>query len=98
MILFNVLTNYLLYNFLYKGHVLSFDEQIVLFNNTTLDYLKDEFHVAENFSLYLSKSLFFIHIGSNDLGVYWDFMENPIAVDKYAQLLTGELSKRLQVN
>ncbi|XVE78594.1 hypothetical protein DITRI_Ditri13aG0158500 [Diplodiscus trichospermus] len=78
------------------GHVLSFEEQIMLFKNTTLDYLKDEFHVAENLSRYLSKSLFFIHIGSNDLGLYWDFMEKHIAVDKYAQFLSGELSKRLQ--
>ncbi|XVF81793.1 hypothetical protein PTKIN_Ptkin15bG0185000 [Pterospermum kingtungense] len=78
------------------GHVLSFDEQIGFFKNATLDYLKDEFHVAENFSLYLSKSLFFIHIGSNDFGVYWEFMEKPIGDEKYAQHISRELSKRLQ--
>ena len=80
------------------GHVLSFDEQIALFKNTTIDYLKDEFHVAQKLSLYLSKSLFFIHIGGNDLGLYWDCMEKLIGVDKYAQFLSRELSKRLQVN
>ncbi|XP_022727905.1 GDSL esterase/lipase 7-like [Durio zibethinus] len=77
------------------GHVLSFEEQVSLFKNTIMD-LKDQFDCAESFGFYLSKSLFFIHIGSNDLGLFWDLGRQSIGVEKYPKLLSEELSKQLQ--
>ncbi|XP_022727904.1 GDSL esterase/lipase At1g71691-like [Durio zibethinus] len=79
-----------------EGHVLSLDEQIALFENTTED-LKGQLSNAESFAQHMSKSLFFFHIGSNDLGLYWDFERHSnYPADNYSQLLIYELSTRLQ--
>ena len=59
--------------------------------------LKDQFDSAESFAFYLSKSLFFIHVGSNDLGLFWNFRKQT-GVEEYAKLLSAELSKQLQVH
>ena len=67
-----------------------------MFKNTTMD-LKDQFDSVESFAFYLSKSLFSIHIASNDLGLFWDFIK-PTSVEEYAKLLSAELSKQLQVH
>ncbi|XP_022760109.1 GDSL esterase/lipase At2g03980-like [Durio zibethinus] len=75
------------------GHILSFDEQIELLNDTTRS-LKGHFDSPESFSLYLSKSLFFIHIGTNDLGIYWDLEQKRKfrTAEDYALFLSEELS------
>ncbi|EOY03832.1 GDSL-motif lipase 7, putative [Theobroma cacao] len=78
------------------GHVLSMDEQIALFENTAKD-LKVQFDNAESFAQYMSKSLLFFHIGSNDLGIFWEFERHSnYTVEKYSQFLINELSKQLQ--
>ncbi|XP_022769582.1 GDSL esterase/lipase 7-like [Durio zibethinus] len=78
------------------GHVLSMDEQIAFFENTTKD-LKCQFNNAESFAQHLSKSLFFFHVGGNDLGLYWDLERHSnYSAQKYSQLLIDELSMQLQ--
>ncbi|XP_022760105.1 GDSL esterase/lipase 7-like [Durio zibethinus] len=79
------------------GHILSFDEQIELLNDTTRS-LKGHFDSPESFSLYLSKSLFFIHTGTNDLGIYWDLEQKRKfrTAEDYALFLSEELSGRLE--
>ncbi|KAL4385901.1 hypothetical protein GQ457_09G024130 [Hibiscus cannabinus] len=77
------------------GHVLSFKEQINLFKMTTRS-IKRQFSSHKSFSLYLSKSLFFIHIGSNDLGVYWQLGQQRKHATKYAQKITKKLSSGLK--
>ncbi|XWS30857.1 hypothetical protein CRYUN_Cryun23aG0027200 [Craigia yunnanensis] len=77
------------------GHVLSFEEQVALFKNTTMD-LKDQFDSAESFAIYLSKSLFFFHIAGNDLSLFLESEKRFTDIDKFAHLLSRELSKQLQ--
>ncbi|XVF81791.1 hypothetical protein PTKIN_Ptkin15bG0184800 [Pterospermum kingtungense] len=72
------------------GHVLSLKEQVGLFKNTTVD-LKNRFDTAESFASYFSKSLFFIHAGSNDLGLFSD-----LGKKSDPKTLSEELSKNLQ--
>ncbi|XP_039039924.1 GDSL esterase/lipase 7-like [Hibiscus syriacus] len=83
---------------LHQGHVLSFDEQIQLFNQTVSN-LKGQFHSLESFDSYMSRSLFFVHIGGNDLALYWEFgklQEEFFSVKKYTRLLSNELYSRLE--
>ncbi|XVF81787.1 hypothetical protein PTKIN_Ptkin15bG0184400 [Pterospermum kingtungense] len=80
------------------GHVLSLDEQIALFEKTIED-LKGQFENEESFAQHMDKSLLFIHIGGNDLGVYWDFeLHSKYSLESYSLFLIDEFSKRLQVN
>ncbi|XP_039039865.1 GDSL esterase/lipase 7-like [Hibiscus syriacus] len=80
------------------GHVLSFDEQIQLFNHTVSN-LKGQFHSLESFDSYMSSSLFFVHIGGNDLALYRELgklHEELFSVKKYTLLLSNELYSRLE--
>ncbi|XVF81789.1 hypothetical protein PTKIN_Ptkin15bG0184600 [Pterospermum kingtungense] len=54
------------------GHVMSLGEQVDLFRNTTVVELKHQLDNIESFALHLSKSLFFVHMASNDMGLYVD--------------------------
>ncbi|XP_039068844.1 GDSL esterase/lipase At1g71691-like [Hibiscus syriacus] len=80
------------------GHVLRFEEQINLFKETTGN-MRSRFASLESLALYMSKSLFFIHIGSNDLGVYWEFGQRNAFFSnatEYALGLSKNLSRGLE--
>ncbi|KAE8717765.1 hypothetical protein F3Y22_tig00110020pilonHSYRG00010 [Hibiscus syriacus] len=77
------------------GHVLRFKEQINLFNETARS-IKRGFSSIESFDLYMSKSLFFIHIGSNDLGAYWKLGKRHKNATKYLLRLSKKLSDGLE--
>ncbi|KAG8482944.1 hypothetical protein CXB51_021892 [Gossypium anomalum] len=85
-----------------NGHVLhknviNFFQQVDLFENSTMKDLKGTFGSPKRLKKYLSKSLFFIHHASNDLGVTFEVeMKKKYSIDKYAKLLIEELSKQLQ--
>ncbi|WRX21126.1 GDSL lipase/esterase - like 10 [Theobroma cacao] len=79
-----------------KMNVLNFFQQVDLFENATLKDLKSSFSSKESFTEYLSKSVFFIHIASNDLGLTYETATPKYSPDKYAELLVEELSKQLQ--
>ncbi|XP_017974569.1 PREDICTED: GDSL esterase/lipase 7 [Theobroma cacao] len=79
-----------------KMNVLNFFQQVDLFENATLKDLKSSFSSKESFTKYLSKSVFFIHIASNDLGLTYETATPKYSPDKYAELLVEELSKQLQ--
>ncbi|OMO52588.1 Lipase, GDSL [Corchorus capsularis] len=70
---------------------------IELFKNTTKS-LKEKFKTVECFDNYMSKSLFFIHIGTNDLGISWDIERNRnfTTAETYAYFLTKEFSSKLK--
>ncbi|GLT61971.1 hypothetical protein SLA2020_346410 [Shorea laevis] len=73
------------------GDVLSFDEQIALFEKTT-ENLKSQFSTQN-----MSKSLFFIHSASNDFGLVWMLAnKDHFTPEAYASYVADELSKRLQ--
>ncbi|GMI74699.1 hypothetical protein like AT1G71691 [Hibiscus trionum] len=80
------------------GNILSLDDQIQLFKDT-IPMLKGQFDSTECFDSYMSKSLFFIHIGGNDLGVYWELanlQKKFPKVKKYTSLLSEQLYSRLK--
>ncbi|GMI80136.1 GDSL-motif lipase 7 [Hibiscus trionum] len=80
------------------GHVLSFQEQIQLFNMTARS-IQNQFSSHESFAQYMSKSLFFINIGTNDLGVYWQLgqQQKPRKnATEYALDLSDKLSHGLK--
>ncbi|KAK6255423.1 hypothetical protein SCA6_016728 [Theobroma cacao] len=79
-------------------NVLNFFQQVDLFENTTLKDLKSSFSSTESFTEYLSKSVFFIHTASNDLGLTYETSTSKNSPDKYAEVLVEELFKQLQVN
>ncbi|GMI80138.1 hypothetical protein like AT1G71691 [Hibiscus trionum] len=81
-----------------QGHVLSFQEQIQLFNMTARS-IQNQFSSHESFAQYMSKSLFFINIGTNDLGVYWQLgqQQKPRKnATEYALDLSDKLSHGLK--
>ncbi|KAB2064168.1 hypothetical protein ES319_A09G002400v1 [Gossypium barbadense] len=83
-------------HFLHKN-VINFSQQVDLFENSTMEDLKSTFDSPEGFTQYLSKSLFFIHHASNDLGLTFEVeMEKKYSIDKYAKLLIKEFSKQLK--
>ncbi|KAK8529726.1 hypothetical protein V6N13_102628 [Hibiscus sabdariffa] len=80
------------------GNILSLDQQIQLFKESITD-IKGQFDSHESFDSYMSKSLFFIHMGTNDLGIYWEFGKLHKVfpkVKKYTCLLSEELYSRLE--
>ncbi|KAK6266272.1 hypothetical protein QUC31_017109 [Theobroma cacao] len=77
-------------------NVLNFFQQVDLFENTTLKDLKSSFSSTESFTEYLSKSVFFIHTASNDLGLTYETATSKSSPDKYAEVLVEELFKQLQ--
>ncbi|MBA0857431.1 hypothetical protein Goshw_012392 [Gossypium schwendimanii] len=85
-----------------NGHVLhknviNFFQQVDLFENSTMKDLKGTFDSPKRLKKYLSKSLFFIHHASNDLGVTFEIeMKKKYSIDTYVKLLIKELSKQLQ--
>ncbi|KAK8518986.1 hypothetical protein V6N12_012220 [Hibiscus sabdariffa] len=53
----------------------------------------------ESFDSYMSKSLFFIHMGTNDLGIYWEFGKLHTVFPKvkdYTRLLSKEFCSGLE--
>ncbi|KAK8654906.1 hypothetical protein V6N13_107502 [Hibiscus sabdariffa] len=78
-------------------HVINFFQQVDLFENSTMEALKGSFDSPESFADYLSKSLFYINVASNDLGITYEFeMHDKYSVDEYVKLLVQELSKQLK--
>ncbi|XP_021291728.1 LOW QUALITY PROTEIN: GDSL esterase/lipase 7-like [Herrania umbratica] len=77
-------------------NVLNFFQQVDLFENTTLKDLKSSFSNTESFTEYLSKSVFFIHIASNDLGLTYETTTPKDSPDKYTEMIVEELFKQLQ--
>ncbi|KAK6279470.1 hypothetical protein POUND7_019737 [Theobroma cacao] len=77
-------------------NVLNFFQQVDLFENTTLKDLKSSFSSTESFTEYLSKSVFFIHTASNDLGLTYETSTSKNSPDKYAEVLVEELFQQLQ--
>ncbi|XVF65640.1 hypothetical protein PTKIN_Ptkin09bG0265300 [Pterospermum kingtungense] len=77
--------------------VINLLQQVDLFENATVKNLKGSFNSTDSFNQYLSKSIFFIHIGGNDFGLtYEKDMVKKYSVDKYARLLIKKLSKQLE--
>ncbi|KAL4362820.1 hypothetical protein GQ457_04G003740 [Hibiscus cannabinus] len=80
------------------GNILSLDQQIQLFKDSITD-IKGRFDSDESFDSYMSKSLFFIHMGTNDLGIYWEFGKLHTVFPKvkdYTQLLSKEFHSGLE--
>ncbi|XVF11326.1 hypothetical protein REPUB_Repub08aG0017900 [Reevesia pubescens] len=78
--------------------VINFCQQVDLFENTTIKDLKSSFNSSESFNQYLSKSVFFVNIATNDLGITYDtdMVKNYSDPSKYAEHLIEELSLQLQ--
>ncbi|KAK6266249.1 hypothetical protein QUC31_017086 [Theobroma cacao] len=95
-IAFNFNLDNMILSIIKKMNVLNFFQQVDLFENATLKDLKSSFSSKESFTKYLSKSVFFIHIASNDLGLTYETTTPKYSPDKYAELLVEELSKQLQ--
>ncbi|GLU01753.1 hypothetical protein SLE2022_190400 [Rubroshorea leprosula] len=78
------------------GKSLCFDQQIGLFENTIQD-LKTQFRSNEDYSQYMSKSLFFINIGSDDFALAWDmeFSRNNTP-DAYARSISNMTLRQLR--
>ncbi|KAL4303984.1 hypothetical protein GQ457_10G002820 [Hibiscus cannabinus] len=78
-------------------HVINFFQQVDLFENSTTDALKSSFDSPESFAEYLSKSLFYINVASNDLGITYEFeMHDKYPINEYVKLIIEELSKQLK--
>ncbi|GLT88222.1 hypothetical protein SLE2022_062570 [Rubroshorea leprosula] len=82
------------------GDVLTFDEQLALFKNTTHD-VKSQFNSTESYAEYMSKALFFINMGSNDFAAQWQFYyKDQYGVnnfDKYAEFVSQKFSEQLEI-
>ncbi|KAM7260775.1 hypothetical protein ACFE04_026250 [Oxalis oulophora] len=81
-----------------KSKIMNLGEQVDNFERT-LESLKSQFDGEESFNKYLSKSLFFINIATNDFGFTYKVKndpKNPIPHEVYAGSLTEELSKQLE--
>ncbi|XVF78385.1 hypothetical protein PTKIN_Ptkin14bG0127600 [Pterospermum kingtungense] len=77
-------------------NVINLSQQVDLFKNRTIKHLKGSFNDTKNFKQYLAKSIFFIHIGGNDLHLTYETKMKKYPIDKYAQLLIKKFSKQLQ--
>ncbi|GMI89272.1 GDSL-motif lipase 7 [Hibiscus trionum] len=79
-------------------HVINFFQQVDLFENSTMEALRGSFDCPESFAEYLSKSVFYINLASNDLGITYEFdMHDKYPdVNEYVKLLIEELSKQLR--
>lgn len=53
------------------GDFMSLGEQVGFFEDT-IKGLRNQFNSSDDIAKYLAKSIFFHHISSNDLGIYWD--------------------------
>lgn len=86
-----------------QGKCLNLDEQVRLFESAARNDLPGHFNSSNDFSDYLSKSIFTFSIGSND---YISNYLEPELFDTsqryppliFSQILTGNLSHQLKVN
>ncbi|KAL5825269.1 hypothetical protein ACOSQ3_021332 [Xanthoceras sorbifolium] len=81
------------------GTCLSFDNQIDLFE-TTVKNLQPSFDGPESMANYLSKSLFFISIGSADVSMGYDILDNitkqKTPFPNFAQAISQKFSSKIQ--
>ncbi|KAL5758332.1 hypothetical protein ACOSP7_020943 [Xanthoceras sorbifolium] len=81
------------------GTCLSFDNQIDLFE-TTVKHLQPSFDGPESMANYLSKSLFFISIGSADVSMGYDILDNitkqKTPFPNFAQAISQKFSSKIQ--
>lgn len=81
------------------GDFLTLDEQLNLFEKVKEEMGSSTFHNSQSLESHLSKSIFFVHMSSNDMGIYWDFFYSSKygnVAEPYVQFLSTEFKKRLE--